>query len=75
MNTPNRLSFALLLVLVAMVGDAVWCDLHPGCLAGLAGFGLLALLMCWLAEKLDGGAENYPGFVYDLGLVRVNDKS
>lgn len=72
MNKRVSLYLALATVLAAMGVDICVIEFHHDwLLAGLAVFGALSALMCWLAETLEGGPENYPGFVYDMGLVRA----
>ncbi|OPZ90157.1 MAG: hypothetical protein BWY75_00847 [bacterium ADurb.Bin425] len=56
----------LAVVLLTMFAIPVWVDFHPQDLAnGLLLFFALSAAMCWLMEKLEGGPESYPGFIYD----------
>ncbi|HMY51479.1 MAG TPA: hypothetical protein PLC15_00810 [Candidatus Obscuribacter sp.] len=53
-------------VLSVMFAVPVWIDFHPQHQApGLFTFLALSAVMCWLMEKLEGGPESYPGFLYD----------
>ncbi len=57
---------ALAAVLSVMFAVPVWIDFHPQDLRpGLLTFLVLSAVMCWLMEKLEGGPDSYPGFLYD----------
>lgn len=72
MNKRVSLYLALVTVLLGMALDVCFIEFnHDMHFVGLSLFFVLSALMCWLCEKLEGGAENYPGFVYDMGLVRA----
>ncbi len=67
MNKLRVLGFTTLtVVLLVMFAVPVWVDYHPQDLTGgLLLFFALSAVMCWLMEKLEGGPESYPGFIYD----------